>query len=78
MKIFVKLFTILEPYGEGKIGDAGSVDVAEGTTLRDLSDVFDMPPKPAKVYLVNRLSKKDDYIVEESDDVKILTFIGGG
>ena len=78
MKVFVSLYTILKQYGEGKIGEDGAVEVVDGTTLGQLSDQLGIPLKPAKVYLANGLSKKSDYVLQESDDVKIFSFIGGG
>ena len=78
MKVFVSLYTILKRYGKDKIGEDGSIEIADGSTNRDLSAILGIPPKPAQVYLVNQLSRKADYVLEESDSVKILSFIGGG
>ena len=78
MKIYIHLFTILKPYGEGKLAEDGSFEIAEGTTLGEISGLLGLPPKRGKVYLVNERPKRPDYLCKESDKVKILSFIGGG
>jgi sulfur carrier protein ThiS len=78
LKIKVKLYTILKKYGKGKIGDDGTMEIAEDLTLRGLLSCLSIPQKTGKVFLVNELPKNDGYELHEGDEVKILSFIGGG
>ena len=78
MKIKVKLYTILKKYGAGKIGEDGTMVVAENLTIGGLLSRLSIPQKTGKVFLVNDFPKDDGYELHEGDEVKILSFIGGG
>ena len=78
MRITVSLFTILKKYGSGTLGDDGSIDVPVGCTLGTLARLLGIPSRIAKVYLIGGLPKDESYALHEDDDVKILSFIGGG
>ncbi|HEB33257.1 hypothetical protein LCGC14_2162770 [marine sediment metagenome] len=78
MKIKVKLYTILKKYGEGKIGDDDIMVVSEDLTISGLLSQLSIPEKTGKVFLVNDLPKDKVYELHEGDEVKILSFIGGG
>ncbi len=78
MKIKVKLYTILKKYGEGKIGDDDTMVVSEGLTINGLVSQLSIPEKTGKVFLVNDFPKDEKYELHEDDEVKILSFIGGG
>ena len=78
MRIKVKLYTLLKKYGEGKIGEDGLLSVNEAETLQGLLRQLEIPEKMGKVFLVNGLPKEKEYGLAEGDEVKILSFIGGG
>ncbi len=78
MKIKVKLYTILKKYGKGKIGDDDTMAVSEDLTISGLLSQLSIPEKTGKVFLVNDFPKDDEYKLHEGDEVKILSFIGGG
>ncbi len=78
MKVKVKLYTILKKYAEGKIAGDGTVILSEGSSLQGLSSYLDIPEKIAKVFLVNGIPRTREHVLEEGDEVKILSFIGGG
>ena len=78
MRIYIRLFTILERYGRDKIADDGSFEIAEGCNLGELVGQLGLPVKPAKVFLVNGHTENEVYVLKNADDVKILSFIGGG
>ncbi len=78
MKVTVKLYTILKQYGEGKIAQDDTLSLPENQTLRGLSSYLGIPEKLGKVFLVNGMPREKDYPLHEGDEVKILSFIGGG
>ena len=78
MKIKVKLYTILKKYGEGKIGDDDTMDVSKDLTINGLLSKLSIPKKTGKIFLVNDFPKDDEYELHEGDEVKIMSFIGGG
>ena len=78
MKIKVNLYTILKKYGKGKLGKDNSVIIPEQTTLDDLLSHLGIPSKLGKIMLVNNSPQDREYHLNEGDEVKILSFIGGG
>ena len=78
MEIKVKLYTILKKYGEGKIGEDDTMVVSEDLTISGLVSKLSIPEKTGKVFLVNDTPKDEKYELHEGDEVKLLSFIGGG
>jgi sulfur carrier protein ThiS len=78
VEVKVKLYTLLRKYGEGKIGSDGSLRLPDDETLQGLSNHLNIPVKMGKVFLVNGLPKDGKYVLQDGDEVKILSFIGGG
>lgn len=78
MKLKVNLYTILKKYGKGKIGADRSVDLPDDTRVSDLLEFLAIPEKMGKIILVNGLPKDKEHGLGEGDEVKILSFIGGG
>ncbi len=78
MELTVKLYTLLKKYGEGKIGKDGLLSLPENKTLQGLSEYLSIPKRMGKVYLVNGMPKDATYRLCSGDEVKILSFIGGG
>ena len=78
MKIKVKLYTILKKYGEGKIDKDSNLTIQQGLTLKDLISHLGIPEKTVSMSLANGLVKKIDYKLQEGDEVKFFSYIGGG
>ena len=78
MKIKVKLYTILKKYGEGKIDKNSNLTIQQGLTLKDLISYLGIPEKTVSISLANGLVKKIDYKLQEGDEVKFFSYIGGG
>ncbi len=78
MKIKVKLYTILKKYGEGKIDKDSNLTIQQGLTLKDLISHLGIPEKTVSMSLANGLIKKIDYKLQEGDEVKFFSYIGGG
>ena len=78
MKIKVKLYTILKKYGEGKIDKDSHLTIQQGLTLKDLISHLGIPEKTVSMSLANGLIKKIDYKLQEGDEVKFFSYIGGG
>ena len=59
-------------------GDAR--DVADGITLRQLVQQFNLVPEKVAIELNRRLVRSDRYdqALKDGDEVEIVTFVGGG
>ena len=59
-------------------GDAR--ELPPGTTLRQLVEQFNLKPEKVAIELNRRLVKADKYdaILNDGDQVEIVTFVGGG
>lgn len=59
-------------------GQAKTID--EGTTLRQLVEMFKLSPEKVAIELNRRLARNDKYDLplKEGDEVEIMTFVGGG
>ena len=55
-------------------------DVADGITLRQLVQQFNLVPEKVAIELNRRLvrSEKYDTPLKDGDEVEIVTFVGGG
>lgn len=78
MKIKVKLYTSLKKYGDGKIDQDNDLTIQQSITLKDLISHLGIPEKNVSMSLVNGLVKKVDYMLQEGDEVKFFSYIGGG
>jgi sulfur carrier protein ThiS len=78
MKIWVKLYTILKKYEEGKIEENDHLSLPEHETLHRLAAYLGIPERQGKVFLVKGSPRPEEYKLSEGDEVKILGFIGGG
>ncbi len=78
MKVKVKLYTILKKYGEGKIDKDNNLIIPENLTLKGLISHLNIPLTVGKVLLVNGFPRDIEYELNEGDEVKIFSFLGGG
>ena len=79
MKIRVKLFATFQEYlPEGAGLDGVEIDVEEGTTLKDIYNMFKLPENVQKITLVDGKHQKEDYTVTEGATVSVFPPIAGG
>jgi sulfur carrier protein ThiS len=52
--------------------------IQQGLTLKDLISHLGIPEKTVSISLANGLVKKIDYKLQEGDEVKFFSYIGGG
>jgi sulfur carrier protein ThiS len=78
MQVRVKLYTILKPYGSGKIGPGGWLVLPENETLQGLADHLAIPRNMGKVFLVNGNPRREGWALSSGDEIRIFAFIGGG
>ncbi len=78
MEVKVKLYTILKKYGDGKLDKDNNISIPEHLTLQDLISHLNIPERLGKVFLVNGYPRDIEYTLNEGDEVKILTIVGGG
>ena len=78
MNVKVRLYTILKKYCEGKILEDNTIVLKKETTLEDLSNFLNIPNNIGLIFLVNNSPKDIEYQLQEGDEVKIFSFIGGG
>lgn len=78
MRVKVRLYTILRKYREGKIDPDGSVQLPVHSSIQELAAYLRLPAKPGKIYLVNDVPRDENHTLHQGDEVKILSFIGGG
>lgn len=75
MKINVRLFGQLSPYGK----DSGGVlDVPEGTVMGQLPELMNFSAKNAAMYFVGEERVEQDRVLKEGDEIKIFPPITGG
>jgi sulfur carrier protein ThiS len=79
MKVRVKLIaTYREHLPPGTQGNMAEVDVAEGSTVREILTPFGIPLDDSSVIVVNGLSVPLDSSVNEGDTVAAFSAIAGG
>ena len=77
--VHVKLFATLRRHRpELGLGEAFSVDLPEGTTVRELIRQLDLPEDQVKVVFVNALFREMDHVLADGDEVGIFPPVGGG
>lgn len=57
-----------------------SLELPEGTTLRQLVQRYNLQPEKVAIELNRRLAREDKYDqpLNDGDTVEIVTFVGGG
>jgi len=79
MKIMVKLFaTFQKQLPEGKGLEGIETEVKEGTTLKDIYNIFKLPENIQKITLVDGKHQKETYQVKEGETISIFPPIAGG
>ncbi len=79
MKVELKLFASLRCHIPGNIGsDPWIADIEEGTTIRELLELSEVPPDTCKIIFVNGIHAQDDEILKDGDRVGIFPPVAGG
>lgn len=77
--IELKLFGELRTYVLGiGIGKSKSIRCKNGTTIRDILNLFEIPLEQTKIILVNGRAKMFDYKLNDGDILAIFPAIAGG
>ncbi len=55
-------------------------EITQGTTLRQLVASFNLKPEKVAIELNRRLVRQEKYdqLLQPSDEIEIVTFVGGG
>jgi molybdopterin converting factor small subunit len=80
MNIEVKLFFDLAKYlpPEASKSNSVSISLKEGSTIQELIDKLNLPPKMTKVILVNGIKPKNETKLKDGDLVAIFPPMAGG
>ncbi len=71
-----KLFVIgpLQSYVNGK----KELEIESGQTVREMLMALDILPEVVALVIVNNEIQAKDYVIQDSDSVRIMAVIGGG
>ena len=75
VRLFANLAKLLPPGSQNK---RATVTVKKGTTVNELMEKLNIPPKITNVIMVNGEHKKRETALEEGDIVSIFPPIAGG
>lgn len=78
MVIELRVYTGLEKYTGTRYGDLITLQLAEGTTVRDVIKQYGIPEEEVFSSLVNGLHKPFDTILQDGDRVAFFPPVGGG
>ena len=79
MVVQVKLFaTLRRYYPHLGIGESMPIELAEGATVGQLIEHLRLPAAEIKVVFVNGIVRKEEYALDEGDEVGIFPAVGGG
>ncbi len=79
MEVTVTLYATLTRYHpEGKKNEAFTVEVPEGTTVKDLLNKLGIKENEAKQVFIKHKSRPEDYHLEDGEKVAIFPPVGGG
>ena len=80
MKIKIKLLTQMKQYlpDSDLPGHTRSVEVKEGTVIREVLSELGIPEDTPKVILLNDRQGKLDDILKEGDTITVVPPVGGG
>ncbi|MCL5781021.1 MAG: MoaD/ThiS family protein [Firmicutes bacterium] len=78
MVIELRVYTGLEKYTGTRYGELITLQLAEGTTLRDIFSKYGIPEEEVFSALVNGLHKPFDTVLQGGDRVALFPPVGGG
>ncbi len=75
----VKLYaTLRRHFPDLGVGEAMSVELSQGTSVKDLIDELELPEEQVKVIFVNGTVRKEDHRLSDGDEVGVFPPVGGG
>jgi len=74
MTATIRPYGILKSYIDGK----PEIAVEAGRTIRQVMLDLGMPPEVVALVLVNDEQQSKDYLLQDSDIVKLMAIVGGG
>ena len=78
MSIELRVYTGLEKYTGTRYGELIKLELAEGTTIRDVIKQYNIPEQEVFSSLVNGLHKSLDTVLKDGDRVALFPPVGGG
>lgn len=79
MLIRIRLFSDIRKYlPPGSVGDACELNLEKGATVGELKLLLGIPEKKKCVVTVNDTNRKEDFVLEDNDKVKIFPAAMGG
>jgi sulfur carrier protein ThiS len=79
MLVEVRVFSGLERFLEKKrFGEPFSVEIQEGSSLRDLLEQIGIPEDQVFTTLIDGKHREPDYILNEGERVSLFPPVGGG
>jgi len=79
IKIEVRVFATLRRYlPDLGIGEAKTIELAEGTTFRELCDHLALPFDEVKIIMRNGIQTEMDEILADGDRIAYIPAVGGG
>lgn len=78
MKIQVKLYATLRRHAPDKSSGAQSLELSEGTTIREALKQLDVPEEGVAFVFVNSVHKKLDEPLADGDELGVFPAIAGG
>ncbi len=75
----VKLYaTLRRHFPDLGLGEAMSVELSQGATVKDLIGELELPEEQVKVIFVNGTVRKEDHHLSDGDEVGVFPPVGGG
>jgi len=79
MELTVTLYATLTRYHpEGKKNETFSLELPEGSTIKDLLDELGIKENEAKKVFIRHISRPEDHPLEDGEKVAIFPPVGGG
>ena len=78
MRITIKLFAVLRGYFKQEKDGAGTLDVPEGATVKEVLTCLGLPEKTPKIVQINGEQKSLDDPLAEGDILSVFPPMAGG
>ena len=73
----VKAFgSLTKCFPDLEIGQTQAIELPPGTTLQQLADQLNLPA--AKAFFVDGRAQKEDYVLQDQNEVAFMPLVGGG